>query len=341
MLPSHARIFTRKQEMTKSLISRVHKPVLLEPFLELGFPNAGRIFVDATFGLGGHTRALLERFTSLERIIGIDRDAEVLALARQEWNSDKRVVLVHDKFSQLPRILAGMGIKAVDGILLDLGLSSWQLEEAYRGFSFSRPGPLDMRMDRQNTEIDAKELVNNLPEDELARIFSEFGEERFARRIAHAIVKYRINSPIATTTELASIVEGAIPAKVRATSQIHPATRVFQALRIAVNDELKELEQTLEASIDLLAPDGRLTVISFHSLEDRRVKHAMARAAGGCICPPKFPICKCGHKPTVELLTKKPITPTQAECIANPRSRSAKMRVVRRLPQSEQPESSS
>ncbi len=313
-------------------LSPAHQPVLVDPFLALGFPDQGTIFVDGTFGLGGHTRALLNRFPRLERVIGLDRDGEILEWARREWASDQRVVLVHERFSRLPAVLAGMGIPAVDGILLDLGVSSWQLEEPGRGFSFSRPGPLDMRMDRRAGGASASDLVNTLPEEELARLFTELGEERFARRIAQAIARRRASAAITTTADLAALVEGAIPARARATSPIHPATRVFQALRIAVNDELAELEQALAAAIDLLRPDGRLAVISFHSLEDRRVKHAMALAARDCLCPPGFPVCTCGHRPTVELLTRKPVGPTPAEQAANPRSRSAKMRVARRLP---------
>ncbi|RCK81329.1 MAG: rRNA small subunit methyltransferase H [Candidatus Ozemobacter sibiricus] len=310
----------------------VHRPVLVDPFLALGFPEEGTIFVDATFGLGGHTRALLSRFPRLERVIGLDRDGEILDWARREWAAEPRVVLVHERFSRLPAVLAGMGIAAVDGILLDLGVSSWQLEEPGRGFSFSRPGPLDMRMDRRTEGPTARDLVNTLPEEELARLFAEFGEERFARRIAQAIVRRRTTAAFTTTADLAALIEGAIPARLRATSPIHPATRVFQALRIAVNDELTELEQALTKAIDLLRPDGRLTVISFHSLEDRRVKQAMAMAARGCRCPPRFPVCTCGQQPTVELLTRKPIGPTPAEQAANPRCRSARLRVARRLP---------
>ncbi len=307
-----------------------HLPVLVEPFLAHGFPPDGRIFVDGTFGLGGHTRALLTRHPGVRQVIGLDRDHEILQWSRRE-TIDPRITLFHERFSRLPQVLDQLGISTVDGILLDLGVSSCQLGEPDRGFSFSRPGPLDMRMDRSLGGETAADLVNTRSEGELARLFADLGEERFARRIARAIARRRETAPFLTTADLAAVVEGAIPAASRAASRIHPATRVFQALRIAVNDELGELETALTAAIGRLAPNGRLTVISFHSLEDRLVKTAFAAAARGCRCPPHFPVCTCGQPPLLEILTRKPVVAADAEIAANPRARSAKLRAVRRL----------
>lgn len=307
-----------------------HLPVLVEPFLAHGFPPDGRIFVDGTFGLGGHTRALLAHHPGLRQVIGLDRDDEILEWSRR-GELDPRVTLVHEKFSHLPEVLDRLGISTVDGILLDLGVSSYQLGEPERGFAFSRPGPLDMRMDRSLGGATAADLVNTRPEGDLARLFGELGEERFARRIARAVARRRESAPFTTTADLAAVVEGAVPAALRATSRVHPATRVFQALRIAVNDELGELEATLAAAIGRLAPNGRLTVISFHSLEDRLVKTAFVAAARGCRCPPQFPVCTCGQRPLLEILTRKPVVATDAEIVTNPRARSAKLRAARRL----------
>lgn len=311
-----------------------HIPVLVEPFLELGFPRAGRVFVDGTFGLGGHTRALLEKFPDIETCIGLDRDAEVLDLARQEW-SDPRVTLVHERFSRLPEVLESLGIRGIDGLLLDVGVSSCQMDEAERGFSFTRSGPLDMRMDRSSRGSSAQNLLKSLSEAELEHLFSRFGEERFSRRIARAIVSSRAEGGLTTTGELAALIERAVPAPARAVSHIHPATRVFQALRIAVNDELEELKTALEAAIPLLNPDARLCVISFHSLEDRIAKTVMAAHHRGCVCPPTFPVCTCGRRPTLEPLTRKPIMASPEESASNPRSRSAKLRVSRKIPLTE------
>jgi len=317
-----------------------HLPVLVSPFLEIGFPSKGRVFVDGTFGFGGHTRAILERFPNIEICIGIDRDEEALKLARETF-ADQRLRLVHDRFSNLRDILSELGISKMDGLLLDVGVSSYQLDEADRGFSFSQPGPLDMRMDRSFNGKSAQDLVDSLSETDLERIFSEFGEERFSRRIARAIVQKRRESRgssenpesgLNSTVELAKLIDGVVPRFGRAESRIHPATRVFQALRIAVNDELGELRSVLETAIPLLNPDGRVSVISFHSLEDRIAKTFFGTHQRGCVCPPTFPVCNCGRKPTLEVLTRKPIVPAVDEMASNPRARSAKLRVARKIP---------
>ncbi|HOT26593.1 MAG TPA: 16S rRNA (cytosine(1402)-N(4))-methyltransferase RsmH [Candidatus Ozemobacteraceae bacterium] len=306
-----------------------HIPVLLDQVVALAFPEGGQTFADVTFGLGGHTNAVLARYPSIRRVVAIDRDMDILRRS-ERTAPDARITRVHGRSTELCDVLAQLGIGSVDGILADLGVSSPQLDESDRGFSFTRDGPLDMRMDRSSGGATAADLVNTVPERELSRIFHEYGEERHSRRIASAIVKRRDASPFATTAELAKFIEGVAPA--RGFGAIHPATRVFQALRIAVNDELSELERFLPMALSVLAPGGRLAVISFHSLEDRIVKSFFAAEQKGCTCPPKFPVCVCGNRPTIEILTRKPVTADDAETTANPRARSAKLRVARKLP---------
>ncbi|HOY68869.1 MAG TPA: 16S rRNA (cytosine(1402)-N(4))-methyltransferase RsmH [Candidatus Ozemobacteraceae bacterium] len=305
-----------------------HIPVLEAQVAGFALPERGEVFADVTFGLGGHTRAILTSFPTVRRVIAIDRDLDILHRSERDL-PDPRITRVHGRAIELPDILGELGLSGLDGILADLGVSSPQLDEAERGFSFTRDGPLDMRMDRSSGGPTAADLVNTAREDELSRIFHEYGEERHSRRIASAISRRRETRPFATTRDLAVFIEGVAPN--RGGIGIHPATRVFQALRIAVNDELRELEQFLPSALSLLNPGGHLSVISFHSLEDRIVKTFFAAQQKGCTCPPKFPVCVCGNKPTLEILTRKPVTADEAEMAANPRSRSAKLRVARRL----------
>ncbi|HID87122.1 MAG TPA: 16S rRNA (cytosine(1402)-N(4))-methyltransferase RsmH [Anaerolineae bacterium] len=298
-----------------------HTPVLYQEVIAGLQPRPGGRYIDATVGGGGHARGLLEGSSPDGRLLGIDADPMAIALARQSLAEyGERVILVNGNFAHLKEIAASHGFCPVDGILLDLGLSSFQLERAERGFSFQLEGPLDMRYDPQQGRT-AADLVNTLPEDQLADILWRYGEEPRARRIARAIVAHR---PIRTTTELAEIVQRTVPRRRR----IHPATRTFLALRIAVNEELDALARALPQAVELLAPGGRLAVISFHSLEDRIVKEFFRDQARGCICPPDVPVCVCHHQPTLEVLTKKPIRPSEAEVRRNPRSRSARLRLA-------------
>jgi len=303
-----------------------HTPVLLQEVLEYLKPRPGGMYIDATVGGGGHAEAILEASAPDGRLLGLDADSEAIARTRQRLQRfGNRFVLVQSNFDQLARVARATSFWPVDGVLMDLGMSTYQLAEDERGFSFLRPGPLDMRMDRSLPQS-AADLVNTLPERELARLIRTYGEEPHARRIARAIVQAR---PLDTTVELAEVIAAAVPR--RRGQRLHPATRTFQALRIVVNDELGALERALPQAIDALHPGGRLVVISFHSLEDRIVKRYFQREARDCICPPRQPVCTCGHKARVRILTKKPITPTPEEITANPRSRSAKLRAVQRL----------
>ena len=307
-----------------------HTPVLLVPFLEHGFPPEGKIFVDGTFGFGGHSNALLKRFPSIEKIYAFDRDADVLKIS-PKIPHDPRITCIHSRFSKMADILKNQCSGMVDGLLLDLGVSSWQISEPGRGFSFQSDGPLDMRMDKSETTT-AADLVNSLPEKELSDIFFKFGEERFSRRIARAILGRRSTGKFSSTADLASFVASLVPRQKKGKTHIHPATRVFQALRIAVNEELLELRETLENFLPLMAPGGRISVISFHSLEDRIVKNFFSAQAKGCICPPLVPQCRCGKAPALRLIFRKPVIADLKEISENPRSRSAKLRVAERLP---------
>lgn len=280
--------------------------------------------MDATVGGGGHARGLLESSSPDGRLLGVDADPMAISLARHSLAKyGERAILVNGNFADLKEIAARHGFCPVDGILMDLGLSSSQLEQAERGFSFQLEGPLDMRFNPKRGRT-AADLVNTLPEDQLADILRRYGEEPRARRIARAIVAHR---PICTTTELAEIVQRAVARRRR----IHPATRAFLGLRIAVNQELEALTRVLPQAVELLAPGGRLAVISFHSLEDRIVKNFFRDQARGCICPPDLPVCVCHHQPVLEVLTKKPLRPSEAEVRRNPRSRSARLRLASRL----------
>lgn len=305
-----------------------HRPVLLDECVEALDIKPGGIYVDGTLGGGGHSEAICERLRG-GRLIGIDRDETALAAASERLARFGCFVPVRGNFRDVASILSGLGIEKADGMLFDLGVSSPQLDEASRGFSYMADAPLDMRMDRASGRT-AADLIAEETEDELARIFYTYGEERYSRRIAAAIVKRRAEAPVRTTGELVEIIKGAMPAAALREKQ-HPAKRVFQALRIAVNDELGALEQMLDTAPDLLAPGGRLAIISFHSLEDRLVKNAIRKRERGCTCPPDLPVCVCGFVQTLKSVGRQPITAGESELEINPRARSAKLRVAERV----------
>jgi 16S rRNA (cytosine1402-N4)-methyltransferase len=303
-----------------------HVPVLLDAVLRGLSPLPGQRFIDGTVGTGGHSQAILKLTAPNGYVLALDADPNALTIARQRLASFKdRIHLVHANFRQLAQIAQSYDFVPVNGVLLDLGLSSMQLQAAERGFSFQAQGPLDMRYDPSG-ETTAADVVNNLPQDELADLIYRFGEERRSRAIAKAIVAAR---PLHTTRQLADIVSNAIGR--RRGSKIHPATRTFQALRIATNNELDALAEALPAAMSVLAPGGRLAVISFHSLEDRMVKEFYRRESKDCICPPDQPTCTCNHKATLRIITRKPITASPDEIAVNPRARSAKLRVAERM----------
>ena len=299
----------------------LHTPVLLNEVLEgLGVKAGGR-YVDCTVGTGGHARAILKRSKPHGRLLGIDLDPVAIEVAECQLSSYKdRVKLKYDSFAELKEIASAQGFVPADGVLLDLGLSSLQLESGERGFSFQKDGPLDMRMDPHG-DITADHLVNDLTELELAGIIAEYAEEVRAKTIARAIVR---NRPLTTTLELADVVARAVGRRRR----LHPATRTFQALRMAVNGELEALSSALPQTTEVLGTGGRLAIISFHSLEDRIVKQFMVKESRDCICPPELPVCKCGHERKLKILTKKPVRPSSEEVRHNPRSRSAKLRIA-------------
>ncbi|MDD3001391.1 MAG: 16S rRNA (cytosine(1402)-N(4))-methyltransferase RsmH [Candidatus Riflebacteria bacterium] len=306
----------------------MHVSVLLKAVVKHALPKNGKIFADCTFGLGGHTKAILEEYPQITKVFAVDRDGEILNYSIDKI-SDPRISRFQAKASELPDVLKLTGCKGVDGILLDLGVSSYQLDNHERGFSFMRSGPLDMRMDKRDGNT-AENIVNTYEKSQLEHIFFEYGEEKFARRIADAIIRKRSEKTITTTEELAKIISDAVPAANKNKKQIHPATRVFQALRIEVNNELGEIEDFLTVALDCLNPGGHLSIIAFHSLEDRLVKNFMQKYAKGCDCPPKFPVCVCGKKPMLELLTKKAIFADEDEIAVNPRSRSARLRCAKK-----------
>ncbi len=325
-----------------------HIPVMLEEVLEYLRPQPGGRYIDGTIGGGGHTEAILEQSAPDGRVLGIDTDALALERVGKRLSSmveQGRLALARGKFAELARIVqdeAGF-VSSVDGILLDLGFSSYQMDDPQRGFSFSADGPLDMRLD-QAQELSAAELVNNASEEELANIFWQYGEERRSRQIAWRIMRERARGPITSTAQLAKLAAAGVPFR---PGMIHPATRVFQALRIAVNGELEQLETALPQMLEILSAasahqhmsgrkgeveeettGGRMVVISFHSLEDRLVKVFMRREASDCICPPETPVCICGHKARLRILTPRPVIPGEREVQVNPRARSAKLRAA-------------
>lgn len=312
-----------------------HVPVMLDEAVRFMNCGSGKIYADCTLGGAGHSRAILEKTSPDGTLIGTDRDKNAIRNAGEFLHRYKdRIHLFHGNFTRLPEFLSGLGLRSVDGVLLDLGISSDQMESSGRGFSFKKDEPLDMRMDT-DSETSAYDLVNSLPETELAKIFWEYGEERRSRRIARGIAGRRKRGPIRTGAELARIVTESIPAKERHGKRIHPATRVFMALRIAVNRELESLEEFLgklaEDQGAILNKGGRICVISFHSLEDRIVKRWMKKLASGCECPPGLPVCSCGREPVLKILTRKVVRPSDGEVKANPLARSAKLRVAEKL----------
>ena len=305
-----------------------HKPVLLEECLAALDIKPGGTYLDGTLGRAGHSLEILRRLTA-GRLIGIDRDMTAIEAAKERLAAfGDRVTLVHGDFRDLGDILRDLGADKLDGMLFDLGVSSPQLDEPGRGFSYMHDAPLDMRMDAA-AALDAKQVVNQWSYEELRRILYEYGEERYAPQIARAIVRRREERPVETTGELVEIIRSAMPAQALREKQ-HPAKRSFQAIRIAVNGELEALPPMLEAAAEALAPGGRLAVITFHSLEDRIVKQTLRTLATGCTCPPEFPVCVCGKKPKLKLVTRKPVTAAPAELKENPRARSAKLRVAER-----------
>lgn len=302
-----------------------HISVLLDECIEGLRIKPDGIYVDGTLGGAGHSSEIAKRLTT-GRLIGIDRDPVALKAAGERLMPfADRVTLVHSNFCEIVQVLKDLNINGVDGILLDLGVSSPQLDDGSRGFSYMADAPLDMRMNSEDT-LSAYDVVNTWSYEELRRILFDYGEERYAPKIASAVCKKREEKTIETTLELVDVIRGAMPAQALREKQ-HPAKRSFQAIRIAVNDELGSVEKVMKDAIPCLNPGGRLAVITFHSLEDRIVKTAMAGAAKGCTCPPSFPVCVCGKKPQVHVITRKPIVSTDAELERNPRARSAKLRV--------------
>jgi 16S rRNA (cytosine1402-N4)-methyltransferase len=319
-----------------------HVPVMLQEVLKFLQPEAGGHYVDGTLGGGGHTRAILERSAPDGKVLGIDTDTQAIARTKEhlsDFVNNGRLVLVHGDFAELARIVHEAGFVSVEGVLLDLGFSSYQVDDPQRGFSFSADGPLDMRLDQSQAES-AADIVNSASEQELADIFWRYGEEKRSRQIARRIVRQRERGAITRTAQLAQLAAAGVPYK---SGTIHPATRVFQALRIAVNHELERLEKALPQILDVLSINkalpaggqdepgrsgGRMVTIAFHSLEDRLIKEFMRREAKDCLCPPHVPVCVCGHKARLRLLTPKPVTPAVEEVTANPRARSAKLRAA-------------
>ncbi len=316
--------------MPINIDENIHKSVLLAETVKLLKPQAAEIFIDATLGLGGHTEAILSN-SEKTRVLGIDQDLQAIEFAKRRLEKfDGRIQIFHQNFSDIKQVLAKAEIDKIDGLIADLGVSSLQFDSQSRGFSFRFDAPLDMRMNPDSDGETAADLLATLSEFEIARIIYEYGEERLSRRIASRIVwKREQGEPIKRTRELATLVEKATGASKK--DKIHPATRTFQALRIAVNGELEILEQFIRDSVEILKKDGRLVLITFHSLEDRIVKHTFQKLAGKCFCPPRLPQCVCGASKEIEILTRKPIVPTEAEIEENPRARSAKLRACLKL----------
>lgn len=304
-----------------------HRPVLFQETIESLNIRPNGAYIDGTAGSGGHSKAIAERLTT-GVLISIDRDPDAVAAAAERLKDFSCATVRHGNFSEMDRIAAECGVTQVDGVLLDIGVSSYQLDNPERGFSYHSDAPLDMRMSREG--VSAADLVNTMTWQELARVISRYGEDRNAVRIAKGIVKAREEKPIATTLQLADIIRRSVPAAVRREPG-HPARKTFQALRIQVNGELDNLSRGLDTAFELIRPGGRLAVITFHSLEDRIVKRRMNDWCTGCICPPDFPVCVCGRKPRAELLYKKGISPSEREVAENPRSRSARLRVCTKL----------
>lgn len=306
-----------------------HVTVLLEEAVDAIVTNSSGIYVDCTLGGAGHSQRILTQLGATGKLIGFDQDLKAIRHAEELFRSDKRVTLVNRNFEFLEESLNELSVVPVDGILFDLGVSSPQLDEAERGFSYMQDAPLDMRMD-PSSSLTARELLNSWSEENLAQIIWKYSEEKWSKRIAQFIVKRRAQHPLETTGDLVEVIKAAVPAAVRQSGP-HPAKRTFQAIRIAVNDELGVLDRVLDQALRSLDHGGRLGVITFHSLEDRIVKDRMKSWLGRCTCPPQLPICRCDAKPTAKILTKKPLLPSEQEIDQNPRSRSAKLRVAEKI----------
>jgi len=309
-----------------------HKPIMLEECIEFLKIRHDGVYLDGTLGGGGHSSEIVKRLGPNGVLIGIDQDKNAIEAAKKKLlsiNSKANVIIKHTNFENIREVLEELKIDSVNGVLLDLGVSSHQLDEGERGFSYQHDAPLDMRMN-QDSDFDAQTLVNTWSKDDIAHIIREYGEEKWAGRIAEFIVRSREAQKISTTGQLVEIIKSAIPASARREGP-HPAKRTFQALRIAVNRELEVLERLLDTVTDLLSSGGRLVIISFHSLEDRMVKRAFQKQSQGCTCPKDFPKCVCGFEPKLKIITRKPITPSERELNENPRARSAKLRVAEKL----------
>jgi len=307
-----------------------HVPVLLDEIIEILNPQPGEVFVDCTMGGGGHSKAIVSRILPGGKLIGIDQDINAVEAAKKNLKDfHDHIIFVHSNYERLNDIIIEYSPQGIDGILFDLGVSSHQLDEKERGFSYMQDAPLDMRMDK-NAHFSAWDLINNFSEEEIAKIIWDYGEEKWAKRIARFIVKARENHSIDTTGELVEIIKAAIPAGARKDGP-HPAKRTFQAIRIAVNRELEVLENTLDTALNWLKKGGRMGVISFHSLEDRIVKEKFKYWAQDCICPPELPVCQCNKRSMIKILTRKPVTAGKRELENNPRSRSAKFRAAEKI----------
>lgn len=309
------------------MINFSHISVMLTATVDMLDVKPDGVYVDGTAGGGGHSAEILRRLSDKGKLYSIDRDPDAIKTVTKRFENDPRSVVVHGEFADMKKLLSERGVEKVDGVVLDLGVSSHQLDTAERGFSFHEDAPLDMRMSQEGAT--AADLVNSLDFRELCRILSSYGEEKYAPSIAKAIIRQREVSPIKTTLELAEIVKANVPQKVRRDG--HPARKTFQAIRIAVNDEFGQLERGLASAFDMLKVGGRLSVITFHSIEDRIVKQAMASWCVGCTCPKDFPVCVCGNKPKAKLVNKKPVEADEAELSDNKRSRSAKLRACEKL----------
>lgn len=307
-----------------------HRSVMLKETVDSLAVRRDGIYMDGTTGGGGHSYEICKRMGPKGRMICIDQDAEALAAAEERLSPFAgQVTMVKSNYAQMRDVLQELRIDKVDGIVLDLGVSSYQLDQAERGFSYRADAPLDMRMDRDQT-LSAREIINEYPESELYRIIREYGEERFAKSIARNICRHRQDKPVETTFELVDIIRGSMPAKAR-NAKGHPAKRTFQAIRIECNRELEVLRQTLDDMIDVLRDGGRISIITFHSLEDRIVKTSFRKNENPCTCPPDFPVCVCGNKSKGKVITRKPILPSEEECEQNSRSKSAKLRIFEKI----------